>query len=273
MTKKRNTRDFSETTKRILAERVAFICSNPACRRLAIKPHEKNNKSNKLGDAGHIIGAYGPRNIKKLSPKKYKDFENGIWLCKVCHKIVDTETSTYTVDLLKKWKNETECYVEELVVQDTRLRQLRILCQSHLSALRVVSGLPKGLDYTFNSPNGNGINMTRLFMELELVLYDNGFLDEAISIKCVWQDFETVCSIIDKNSFQIVNISRWKNETVRLIMKYIMRFKDESYDKYFEQEGEQTKLASIIPLEKTKVHKRILQKIEEEKEYASQLRK
>lgn len=271
MTKERTARDFSENTKRILAERVAFICSNPTCRRLAIKPHEKNNKSNKIGDAGHIIGAFGPRNIEKLSEKEYAGFENGIWLCKVCHKIVDSETSTYTVQLLRKWKRETESYVEELVVQDTRLRQLRILCQNHLSALRVVSGLPRGLDYTFNSPNGNGINMTRLFMELELVLYDNGFIDEAISVKCIWQDFDTICKIIDSNRNYVVNISLWKNETVKLIMKYIMRFKDESYENYFRQEGEQTDPKSIVELERTRVYNRVLQKNGEEKEYIKQL--
>lgn len=210
------------------------------CRRLTIKPHSTEQKSNKLGEAGHIYGASkeGPRFDSTKSDAFISSYDNGIWLCNVCHKLVDTEKSIYDFTTLVKWKTDTENYIETLVIQDTRLRQLRMICQNYLTSLRILSALPLSLDQTFESPNGNNINLTRLFMELELLLFDNQFIEEADLIKLITLDLEnTICPFVHNNrTGNQVNISEWKNESVKIFMVKIMRFMPESFERYLIQE-------------------------------------
>jgi hypothetical protein len=101
------------------------------------------------------------------------------------------------------------------------------------------TALPLQLDQTFEHPNGNGINLTRLFIELELVLYDNLFLKEADIIKAIMSDLENlVCPFILKNVSSGIqsNISDWKNKAVKLIMINIMQFKEDAYQRYLSTE-------------------------------------
>ena len=234
-------KNFSAKTKQHLAERVAYMCSQPYCRILTIKPKSDQNISVKSGKASHIIsaGTNGPRTDTTISDEVIKSFNNGIWLCDKCSREVDDNESPYTVTELTKWKKDAEEYVESLVTHDTRLRQLRILTQSNLSALRILSALPLQLDQTFEHPNGNGINLTRLFIELELVLYDNLFLKEADIIKAIMSDLENlVCPFILKNVSSGIqsNISDWKNKAVKLIMINIMQFTEDAYQRYLSTE-------------------------------------
>ena len=78
-----------------------------------------------------------------------RSFDNGIWLCDKCEREVDDNQSVYKTEELLKWKLDAENYVETLVTQDTRLRQLRILTQNSLSALRILSAISIeiGLDF------------------------------------------------------------------------------------------------------------------------------
>lgn len=248
-------RKFLVSTKILLAERVAYMCSNPMCRRLTIKPNVKNErKATRIGEAGHIYGVSGARYDETKKDTFVRSPENGVWLCEPCHKIVDSEESIYAVETLKKWKADTEAYVQELVMQDTRLRQLRLLCQNYLSALRILSALPLKLDQTFETPNGNNINLTRLFMELELTLFDNQFLEEADIVKLIVSDLDRlVCPFVHNNKTgQQVNISTWKNQAVKILMTDIMRFSSASYQRYFDQEDLMVK-TEIDRLSKIKV--------------------
>ena len=258
----RGKRNFSETTKRILAERVAYMCCNPMCRRLTIHPLSSQNKPNRLGEAAHIYGI-GKRSARFIEDKPdgvISGFDNGIWLCNICHKYVDTEK--ISPETLISWKQETETYTTTLVMQDTRLRQLRIFCQSYLSALRVLSGLPTSLDHTFNNPLGNSINLTRSFYELDLVMYDNLFIKEAEYIVAIAEDLNhLVGHFVDNHRGTMVNISEWKKKAVRLLMINVMQFSEESYCRYVTQEDERVNYAlnkkndapQILDLSKSKV--------------------
>jgi hypothetical protein len=260
--------DFSPAIKRALAERVAYMCSRPLCRRLTIKP-VLNTKSgvNRLGEAGHIYGASnkGPRSIPN-PPYALDSIQNGIWLCNGCHKLVDTEHSTYDSVTLEKYKADSELYTEGLVIQDTRLRQLRIICTQYLSALRILSGLPVNLDETFENSMGNRINLTRLFMELELILMDNEFKEEAEIVSAIVQDLdELICPFVN-SPIGKKDISEWKKLAVRLMMLDVMRFSIEAYEKYqiLEDKWVQVELRNIksklksVDLDQSKVYKLIL---------------
>lgn len=105
--------EFSSKTKRVLAQRVGYRCSNPYCQVAStIGPGDDKKSVVLLGEAAHIIGAIqdgiSPRADPTKKTSEIVSLENGIWLCRNCHRLVDSKTSTYTVEELRKWKNKAE---------------------------------------------------------------------------------------------------------------------------------------------------------------------
>lgn len=102
--------DFSAKTKKILAQRCAYRCSNPNCGEVTIGAHSQRNKSVSIGRACHIEAASegGPRYNKNMSSEQRKSIENGIWLCAKCSDIIDRDVNKYSVDILKVWKINSE---------------------------------------------------------------------------------------------------------------------------------------------------------------------
>lgn len=108
--------EFSSKTKRVLASRVGYRCSNPYCKvKSTIGPGNDSKSIVLLGEAAHIIGAIqdgkdklSPRSDSTKKVSEIISLDNGIWLCKNCHKLVDSKTSTYTVETLKEWKKQAE---------------------------------------------------------------------------------------------------------------------------------------------------------------------
>lgn len=98
--------DFSQSTKDILARRVAFRCSNPSCRVLTCGPHTESNCAVNVGVAAHITAAAsgGPRYEISILREQRMNVGNGIWLCQTCAKLIDSDSAKYPSDLLKEWK-------------------------------------------------------------------------------------------------------------------------------------------------------------------------
>jgi len=119
--------DFSANTRRILGERVAYICSNPDCRSNTIGPHSNPERSLDTGVAAHICGAApgGPRHDPNQTPDQRKNIANGVWLCAACSRLVDTDENRYPAELLRQWKLEHERWVsgQEMI---PRLPDLRV---------------------------------------------------------------------------------------------------------------------------------------------------
>ena len=55
-----------------------------------------------------------PRYDKNMSVAQRKSAENGIWLCQTCSKMIDSDVSKYTIEMLKEWKQISE----RMAVQD-----------------------------------------------------------------------------------------------------------------------------------------------------------
>lgn len=111
-----NTRDdFTKPIKQQLASRVGYRCSNPDCRKLTIGPSSDVKKSVSIGVAAHITAAAkgGKRYDASLSQDERKDFNNGIWLCQNCAKLIDSDENKYTVELIKSWKSAAEQQASE----------------------------------------------------------------------------------------------------------------------------------------------------------------
>ena len=77
--------DFSQNTRRLIAQRAGYICSFPGCKQITIGPAKDANKSSNNGVASHIYGAAtsggGPRGTGGLSDEELKSPQNAIWLC------------------------------------------------------------------------------------------------------------------------------------------------------------------------------------------------
>ncbi len=102
--------DFSFQTKELLAKRVGHRCSNPGCRQSTSGPRSEPDKSINVGVASHISAAApaGPRYDDSLTPDQRRAPENGIWLCQNCAKMVDNDSTRYTVDVLRQWNDKAE---------------------------------------------------------------------------------------------------------------------------------------------------------------------
>jgi len=102
--------DFSTRTKETLAKRVGYRCSNFDCRRVTSGPYEDFGRAVNIGVASHITAASanGPRYDSSLPPSQRSGILNGIWLCQICAKLIDSDITRYTSALLYSWKREAE---------------------------------------------------------------------------------------------------------------------------------------------------------------------
>lgn len=102
--------DFTPRVKATLAQRAAYVCSNPDCRAVTAGPGSEANTTVNLGVAAHITAASpgGPRYDASLTSAQRAAPENGIWLCQTCGKLADDDAPGYSVELLLRWKAETE---------------------------------------------------------------------------------------------------------------------------------------------------------------------
>jgi len=107
--------DFLEPTKRALRERVAYRCSHPDCRHPTVGPHEDPLKVTRTGEAAHIRGRKpdAARYESSMSGEECRAVDNGIWLCRNCHALVDTDWRRYPPETLQGWKSTAEARARE----------------------------------------------------------------------------------------------------------------------------------------------------------------
>jgi hypothetical protein len=105
-----NRDEFSESTKVMLALRVGYHCSNWDCDRVTSGPHSNPARAIKIGVAAHISGAApgSARYDHTLSSEHRKHINNGIWLCQSCGRLIDTDETKYSLELLQQWKSKAE---------------------------------------------------------------------------------------------------------------------------------------------------------------------
>lgn len=102
--------DFSESVKRVLAERVAHRCSHPECGAITTGPHTEASKRVSVGVAAHITAASegGPRYDASLTQQERSAPENGIWMCQTHGTLVDKDEERFPESLLRGWKAQAE---------------------------------------------------------------------------------------------------------------------------------------------------------------------
>jgi hypothetical protein len=107
---KKNRDEFTEPTKRQIARRVGWLCSDPSCRRPTIGSNSDGNGEINLGTAAHICAAApgGPRYDPNMTSEQRKSSDNGIWMCRLHGTAVDAKDSKFTVELLREWKAQAQ---------------------------------------------------------------------------------------------------------------------------------------------------------------------
>jgi hypothetical protein len=133
---------FSAQTVATLAKRGGMLCSNPDCRALTSGPTIEATGSVNLGEAAHIYGRArtSARYYKGLTSTELSDITNGIWLCNTCHKLIDSDSLRFPVDLLFEWRRQHEADVMSRLGKpgDQAREKIR---QKHLSSFENLSYL------------------------------------------------------------------------------------------------------------------------------------
>ena len=118
-----NRDNFSQDTIQRAAKRVGYRCSCPECRVPTVGPSEESEqKVSNIGEASHICAAApgGPRYNPEMTPEERKSISNCIWLCRKHARIIDLDSSKYTVEVLRKWKRDAEEFASQELGTDIR---------------------------------------------------------------------------------------------------------------------------------------------------------
>jgi hypothetical protein len=112
MAKKSKRINFDNRILEIIARRAGYRCSFPGCSKTLVGPGTKYDESVAIGECAHIFSAVptGPRTSGGLTDDELNRPENGIYLCRNHHRIVDIKSkdNKYTSDLLTRYKNRHE---------------------------------------------------------------------------------------------------------------------------------------------------------------------
>lgn len=117
--------EFLKKKVREIGQLASYICTNPNCRRYTLAPSRfYPNKSIIVGEAAHIYGKKlnSPRFNKDLSSDEISNISNGIWLCRICHKIVDSNNGIdYPATTLINWKEEHAKWLRDSLYKPSEL--------------------------------------------------------------------------------------------------------------------------------------------------------
>ena len=128
--------EFSQETKTLLAQRVGYRCSNPACGVATVGPSDTPTNKEYIGVAAHVYSASidnGPRAKSDLTEQERRSPDNGIHLCRKCATIIDYNNGAdYPPEVLFNWKRYAEAAAKERIY---RTRPLNLFSRIDFSNL------------------------------------------------------------------------------------------------------------------------------------------
>jgi hypothetical protein len=123
----RDENEFSEATKRAVAQRAGHHCSFHGCGQLTVGPSEESPTAvTNIGVASHICAASpkGKRYVTSMTPQQRSDISNAIWLCSNHAALIDRDAVIYTIECLHEMKRNHEAACAESVRR--ALREARL---------------------------------------------------------------------------------------------------------------------------------------------------
>ncbi len=99
---------ISLKTKKMLWGRAANRCAFPGCRIELVMDATETDDDSIIGEECHIIAREdnGPRGDSSFPIDKRDKYDNLMLMCNIHHKVIDDQENTYTVEILKKLKND-----------------------------------------------------------------------------------------------------------------------------------------------------------------------
>lgn len=196
--------DFDKKTKEIIAARAAYRCSFPECNATLVGPGVEPGSVETIGECAHIYaaGKKGPRCNHNLSENDLKKPENGIYLCRSHHKLIDSNKGKkYPPETLMLYKQMHEHKISEELghVSYPLLWVKRIIVEESVI-------LKKGVTYDFtkstiiygNNGTGKTVLMEHIYTALtgECVIRPEGSRS-VLSIELSNPVWQTVKCFID----------------------------------------------------------------------------
>lgn len=129
--------EFADGVKREIAFEAHLFCANPTCCRFT-SYGTTTGKARAIAEAAHIVAAssQGPRSEVSMTETELKSAENGIWLCKNCHGLIDDDPSAYPIQMLRDWKKAHQTFVSKLVGKDFDIVHFELYARSRNVAQR-----------------------------------------------------------------------------------------------------------------------------------------
>lgn len=145
---------FTKPTRETLAKRASQVCSNPYCQKPTVGPHSEEDKSVDVGEAAHIRGAQpgSKRFDPTMTSVERSSITNGIWLCRTCAKLIDSDERKYTVEILYEWKRNHESRIEQSLSSSGWQRTIReksvhFFEKESAAALQIAIDQPENWEY------------------------------------------------------------------------------------------------------------------------------
>lgn len=198
--------DFPAHTKEIIAKRAAYRCSFPGCNATLIGPGLEAGEVENVGECAHIYSAsgYGPRSNHNLTAEDLQKPENGMFLCRKHHSLIDKHKGKkYPPETLMLYKQMHEHQIAaelgHISYPLTWIKQIKIL-QSPI--------LKEGMVYDFTKNTilfgGNGSGKSLLIEYIYSALTGNvvkRLKGQTIVLKItlsnpIWKD--VICTIHDE---------------------------------------------------------------------------
>lgn len=168
--------DFKADVRRILAYHAGFHCSRPDCRAATAGPGEGRRPAD-VGVAAHITAASpgGPRYDSSMTPEIRASVSNGIWLCAIHAKEVDDDATTYTVEVLRAWKEHAEVHARAMLGRPVSGQSLDVAIEASIQRIAkdalvvsLVTNLPTGTKLMVNLDDWGGAGTRRRTCKTEV---------------------------------------------------------------------------------------------------------
>ena len=101
---------YTVADRALLWSRSGGVCCFPDCNVMCVQGATDVEPSVTIGQIAHIEakGGAGPRANPSLSDQERDAYSNLVLLCPTHHRLVDVQENTYTVDILRGWKEDRE---------------------------------------------------------------------------------------------------------------------------------------------------------------------
>ena len=105
--------EFKDKDIKTLRQRAGEMCSR--CKKTTSQSHSDFDKSVTLGESAHIRAARlgEARFTASMTDEERGHIANGIWMCRPCHKTIDSDENLYTIGIVQALKDRHEVWILE----------------------------------------------------------------------------------------------------------------------------------------------------------------